>query len=391
MKLAYAFTEEEFVAACVEELQRDGSTVCEDIFRVLSRYLGNPVANTITHGEARSHFAFAHYDKSLSLLDYIEAGSLGFSYQKLTVYGPSDADLDIEAVHLPAFLTLDEYSYGGNRLQSFEIKQSKLKTKSKAEIKFNCLRVSASVLQQIRSKLASVQSKLIPSKLSVWEWRQTFYDKISGECFFCECFRKAVAASSSGTNDRHVERALANSSFKDGICHMCTGANSSLSFCNPMYGSAFKVRYGAYITKIGIEQNLDERAAENLVREMKGVAKIGERWVNETLLFNYIKMLFPNHVVEREASPAWIGKQRLDMYIPALGLAVEYQGKQHYEAIQHFGGYEGLTQTQERDKLKARFCKQNNVDLVYFTYKDNLTEKLVDKRLKKYIEREASS
>jgi len=391
LQLAYAFTEEEFVAACVEELQREGSTVCEDIFRVLSRFLANPIANAVTNGEAKSRFVFEYYDKSLSLLDYIEAGSLDFPYQTLTVYGPSGADLNIEVVELPAFLTLDAYNYGPNGLQSFKIKQSKLKTKSKAEIRFNCLRVSVSVLQQVRDKLAHIQSKLIPSKLAVYEWRQTFYNKISGDCFLCECFRKIVATRSSGTRDRHVERALAKNSFKESICHLCTGTNSSLSFSNPMYGSVFKARYGAYITKVGIEKNLDDRAAENLVREMKGVAKIGERWVNETLLFNYIKMLFPNHVVEREASPAWIGRQRLDVYIPALGLAVEYQGKQHYEAIQHFGGEKGLARTLERDKLKAKFCKQNNIDLVYFTYKENLTEKLVDKRLKKYVDREASS
>lgn len=391
MKLAYAFTEEEFVAACVKELQRDGSTVCEDIFRVLSRFLANPVANAVTNGMARSYFSFQHYDKSLSLLDYIEAGSLGYPYQKLTVFSPSGTDLNIEAVELPAFLSLDAYNFGLNGLRSFQIKQGRLKTKSKAEIKFYCLRVSASVLQQMFDKLAHLKSKLIPSQLDVYEWRQTFYDKISGDSFLCECFRKVVAESPSGTFHRHVERALNKNSFKEGICHLCAGANSSLSFCHPMYGSAFKVRYGAYITKVGLEQGLDERAAENLVREMKGVAKIGECWVNETLLFNYIKMLFPNYVVEREASPAWIGKQRLDVYIPELGLAVEYQGKQHYEAIQHFGGEEGLVRTQERDKLKAKFCKQNNVDLVYFTYTENLTEKLVDKRLKKYVEREASS
>ncbi|GEM_PF-6826133 len=390
MRLAYAFTEEEFVAACVKELRRDGSTVCEDVFCVLSRFLSSPVANGVINGKVRSSFSFDYYDESLSLLDYIEAGSLGFPYLKLTLYGPSDTDLDIVAVDLPAFLVLDEYSYGPNCLRSFKIKQGKLKTKSKAEIQLNCLRVSVSVLQQVRDRLAHVQSKLIPSQLSVYEWRQTFYNKISGDCFLCECFRKAVTVSTEGTRDRHVGRALADNSFKESICHLCTGDNSSLSFCHTMYGSAFKVRYGAYITKIGIEQNLDERTAENLVRGMRGVAKIGERWVNETLLFNYIKTLFPNHAVEREASPAWIGRQRLDVYIPELGLAVEYQGKQHYEAIQHFGGEEGLAMVQERDKLKAKLCKQNNVDLVYFTYRENLTEKMVDRRLKKYIERATS-
>jgi len=66
------------------------------------------------------------------------------------------------------------------------------------------------------------------------------------------------------------------------------GKGLDLFYCNPMYGSAFKVKHGAYIKQIEIETGITEREVENIVRQEKGVAKIGEKWINETLLFNYI-------------------------------------------------------------------------------------------------------
>lgn len=189
MKLTFAFTEEDFITACVQKLQRDGSTVSEDIFVVLAKFLASPVANAVTKGEATTSFVFDYYDDSLSLQDYIEAGSLAFLYLKLTIYGECGADLDIKTVEFPTFLSLDEYRFGANGLLAFKLKQSHLKTKSKAEIKFNCLRVSASTLEKIQEKLANSHRKLIPSKLDFYEWRQTFYDKITGDSYLCECFR----------------------------------------------------------------------------------------------------------------------------------------------------------------------------------------------------------
>jgi len=44
-----------------------------------------------------------------------------------------------------------------------------------------------------------------------------------------------------------------------------------------------------------------------------------------------------------------------------------------------------LEKTIQRDKEKLRLSKLNGVNIVYFNYKDNLTEKLVKSRLKSYI------
>ena len=229
--------------------------------------------------------------------------------------------------------------------------------------------------------------ELLPSKLGVWEWRQTFYNKITGESFFCSCFKNALAKKRDHftISHSHIKNALVHNSFKDSICHICTKSNSDLMYCHTMYGSAFKVRYGAYIAKQAIQEDIDERDAENQIRDLKGVARIGEKWVNETLLFNYINVLFPQFTVQREASPSWLNRQRFDVYLPELNLAIEYQGKQHYVAVELFGGEEGLKKTKQRDKEKLQLSKINGVDIIYFSYKENLTEKLVQNRLKKYL------
>ena len=73
--------------------------------------------------------------------------------------------------------------------------------------------------------------------------------------------------------------------------------------------------------------------------------------------------------------PITDNKYRLDFYIPSKSLAIEYDGEQHYRAINFFGGEERLKQTQDRDNKKNRYCLKNNIRLVRIPYteKKNLT------------------
>ncbi|EOX4226657.1 hypothetical protein ACPF4W_003048, partial [Vibrio cholerae] len=59
--------------------------------------------------------------------------------------------------------------------------------------------------------------------------------------------------------------------------------------------------------------------------------------------------------------------------------------QQHYVAVELFGGREGLQTTKQRDKEKLQRSKDNGIDIIYFNYKDNLTEKLVHSRLRNYL------
>jgi len=149
-----------------------------------------------------------------------------------------------------------------------------------------------------------------------------------------------------------------------------------------MYGSKVKVHYGPYIKRIAIEKNINEHEAENEIRDILGIPHIGEGWVSERELLNMVKGIFPRNEVVHQASPEWLGRQRLDIFIPKLQLAIEYQGRQHYEPVPFFGGEEGFRQAQERDRLKAKLCYENGVTVVFFRYDENISRELVETRVR---------
>ncbi len=385
MELIYEFTEENFIDVCSKNLARKRTTVFEDIYKSLCHFLNFPSGIINVIKEIKHKYKIESYDSHLSLPDYICNEGLALPYIEFELSSDKKTPLDIKNIHLPKFLELQNIQYGGGIKRNIKVRQHSLKTKNKSTVVLLSLTISNVILKKIYNLVKEHNVDLIPSKLGVWEWQQTFYNKLSGECYFCSCFENAINKEEDFTAHPHVRLALAKQAFKTSICHLCTKTNSDLFYCHPMYASSFKVKYGSYIRKFEIDENLNEKDAENKVRELKGVAKIGERWINETLLFNYINALFPDYLVKREATPNWLGKQRLDLYIPELNLAIEYQGQQHYKPIELFGGEGGFKNTRQMDKEKLNKCKQNGINLVYFTYKDNLSEKLVHSRLKKYL------
>lgn len=56
-----------------------------------------------------------------------------------------------------------------------------------------------------------------------------------------------------------------------------------------------------------------------------------------------------------------------------LGL-IEYDGKQHFESVEWFGGEVGLKNTQKRDGIKNAYCQQHNIPLLRLPYTLSLNE-----------------
>ena len=53
-----------------------------------------------------------------------------------------------------------------------------------------------------------------------------------------------------------------------------------------------------------------------------------------------------------------------------LDFLIEFQGIQHYEAKQKFGGYSGLRKQQYNDMKKRQYCQKHNITLVIIPYWD---------------------
>lgn len=73
---------------------------------------------------------------------------------------------------------------------------------------------------------------------------------------------------------------------------------------------------------------------------------------------------------------------RYDFYLPEVGsgVCIEYDGRQHTIAIDHFGGEKGLKETQRRDNLKNEESRENGVRLLRVTYLD-LAEGTIESKL----------
>lgn len=100
-----------------------------------------------------------------------------------------------------------------------------------------------------------------------------------------------------------------------------------------------------------------------------------------------MKAILPDVLIQREASPPWLGRQRLDIFLPTLNLAIEYQGAQHFTPVTVFGGEAGLVRAQERDALKKRLCEENGVDILYVLSTDAVTEPSIRRRLGRYVKK----
>ncbi|MCK9415950.1 DUF723 domain-containing protein [Candidatus Dojkabacteria bacterium] len=65
-----------------------------------------------------------------------------------------------------------------------------------------------------------------------------------------------------------------------------------------------------------------------------------------------------------------------DFYLKDYNICIEYDGVQHYNIIEYWGGLIGLFQRQIRDNIKTEYCKNNNIKLVRIMYSDNILERL---------------
>lgn len=70
------------------------------------------------------------------------------------------------------------------------------------------------------------------------------------------------------------------------------------------------------------------------------------------------------------------GKMKLDFYLPDHNIAIECQGEQHFYPIEYFHGKEKFEIIKERDECKKKLCEENNVNIEYINYYDNLENKL---------------
>ena len=115
-----------------------------------------------------------------------------------------------------------------------------------------------------------------------------------------------------------------------------------------------------------IKTTLEEVKKEFIKSDFKS-----PKWVQEYKLFSYIKLWHNDAIFQYH--PEWLNGLYLDIFIPSINTAVEYQGQQHYEPIEYFGGEERFFDNKERDTRKQILCKNNGVTLLEWPYSQKIT------------------
>ena len=64
----------------------------------------------------------------------------------------------------------------------------------------------------------------------------------------------------------------------------------------------------------------------------------------------------------------------MDIFIPSLKTAIEYQGGQHYNSVKFYGGKKAFEGTQQRDATKKELCQKNGIKLIEWKYSLPITK-----------------
>lgn len=119
---------------------------------------------------------------------------------------------------------------------------------------------------------------------------------------------------------------------------------------------------------------------DDIVLKLKENNKIPIKWRSEFELYLQIKKIYSQAIFQYRSD--WLGLQSLDIYIPNKKIAFEYQGVQHYEAVEIFGGINALEHRKELDSQKKKLCENQGVKLIYWKHDEPIEERLIKEKLR---------
>jgi hypothetical protein len=96
------------------------------------------------------------------------------------------------------------------------------------------------------------------------------------------------------------------------------------------------------------------------------ISSKGEEKISKILSDNNI--LFEKQKTYENLTSSKNAKLRFDFYLPEYNCCIEYDGIQHFKET--FYTHDDFNKRKERDNLKNKYCKENNIKLIRIPYTD---------------------
>lgn len=96
---------------------------------------------------------------------------------------------------------------------------------------------------------------------------------------------------------------------------------------------------------------------------------------DQRTIFEYLIELYPYQDVIYEYYIKDLN-QRIDIFIPSIGIAIEYSGRQHSEYVEHFHrGMDGYLKGRQLDKQKIEYLTSIGAKLIIIKYNNMVKNK----------------
>lgn len=109
--------------------------------------------------------------------------------------------------------------------------------------------------------------------------------------------------------------------------------------------------------------------------------------IGETNIHTFLKNNNINYISEYKFNDCLginNGKLSFDFFIEEYDVCIEYDGIQHFEPIDFFGGIDAYNYRKQNDKIKDEYCILHNINLIRIAYTENIENKLNELLISKY-------
>jgi hypothetical protein len=294
-------------------------------------------------------------------------------YIEVNFVTPLKTDIDQIQVVGDDLLQVMPIDYGYGIQRAIQLRTVKKKQQANHVIRINHLRVSGAIFQTVltslidTSRIQPLLANFMPGPDIDGFHLVTYDHMLTGVRSFCSCamaFHQDMLVKAQdlapsyvdGSWPQQIIRLLIAPIYLEGICHLCLAKTNSPEEISRSYGFGIEKGFESFIDQVQFDIGMDRKTARAEIQQVLGLS----RWVREAELFALVRNLFKDQLIQREASPDWLGRMRLDIYLPDLKLAIEHQGEQHYHPVAVFGGEEAFVRVVERDALKRQLGSLQN-------------------------------
>ena len=209
--------------------------------------------------------------------------------------------------------------------------------------------------------------------------------KVCEEWLFFEDFLADIGVAPS--NEHSLDRIDVNGDYNKTNCRWATAKEQAQNRRNSLtfdgqplktYCEKNGINYHTIITRTQRGYTLEQAIKKPINKKLsKGAQE----------LLDIVGEIFPNQLVVLEHNVAEKGALFLDIYLPQLGVAFEYDGEFHSIYSEHFhGSLDAFRASKKRDAQKTSRCRELAISLVRVRYDEEITKDLVLSKLQQALD-----